>query len=325
MPSLLTSARPVFLAVAAAAVLLLIETAPALAASDAGWEVATVDGAHGADRANYDFSADPGEVIDDSIHVSNTGDDDITIELHPADGFTNRAGEFDLRTRDAESSSVGAWVALATDTVTVRPGESADVPFRITVPANARGEYLGGIVTADASATGEQRRDAIRVRLHVGAAFRPDLTVHDVQVDYAAALFGAGSATVAYTVRNSGDTVISSEQSVSVAGPFGLAARKTEDFQSTPRLLPGESWRMIARIDGVPPLTALTATVSAVPLYIDAAGSTGPLPAVERSGSGWAMPWTVLGILLLVAALLIWWLRRRRARAAMTGTDSIAE
>jgi LPXTG-motif cell wall-anchored protein len=319
MISSLSSPRRILLALAAAAPLLIaaLVVPAASAASDLGWEVSTVDGTHGTDRANYDYTLDSGAQVDDSIRVSNTGTDAVTVGLYAADGFTTSAGAFDLRTRDDEPKAVGAWLTLDAEQVTVQPGEAADVPFRIAVPDGARGEYVGGIVTTDASASDAvEQRAAVRVRLHVGSSFRPALSIEDVQVDYASALLGAGRARVTYTVRNTGDTVISSEQSIAVAGPFGLATRRAGDYQSTPQLLPGEDWTISADIDGVLPLAVLTANVSAVPLYVDAAGSTGPLRAIDQTGVGAAVPWMLLVALVIVLVALLWWVRRRRARAA---------
>lgn len=314
-----SSPHRIILALAAGVPLLLgaLVVPAASAASDIGWEVSTVDGTHGADRTNYEYTVEPGAQVDDSIRISNTGTSAVTLGLYPADGFTTSAGVFDLRTRDADAHAVGDWLALETDQVSLEPGESVEVPFRILVPKDAGGDYVGGIVTTDASATDAvERRDAVRVRLHVGSSFRPALTVGDVHIDYAPAPLGAGRATVTYTVRNAGETVISAEQSIAVAGPFGIASRRAGDYQSTPQLLPGESWTMSADIDGVLPLAVLTATVSAVPLYVDAAGSTGPLRAIEQTGVGAAVPWALLGAVVIVVMLLLWWTRRRRARAA---------
>lgn len=290
----------------------------AAAASAPSWDVSTVDGEHGTDRENFDYALDPGAQVEDSIRIANTGDAALTVALYAADGFTTKTGEFDLRTRDAETETVGAWVALESEEVSLQPGESVDVPFRITVPKAARGEYVGGIVTSEVSdATTVQQREAVRVRLHVGSSFRPALSIEDLHVDYSPTLFGPGSATVTYTVRNSGDTLISSEQSLLIAGSFGMAPLRADDYQSTPLLLPGETWTMTDEIHGVLPLALLTATVSAVPLYVDAAGSTGPLQVVDQSTVGAAVPWLALVLVIVVLALLVWWLRRRRTPAAM--------
>ncbi|WP_246086700.1 hypothetical protein [Nocardioides humi] len=76
-------------------------------------------------------------------------------------------------------------------------------------------------------------------------------------------------------------------------------------------------------VDGVPPLVRLSAQVRLVPLLNDAAGSTSTLDAVEETGHGWAVPWTLLLVVVLVGGggtgLVV---RDRRLRAAVRETAS---
>ena len=290
----------------------------ALAAdADASWDVATIDGPYGAGRPNYDYAVEPGDRIDDRVLVTNTGDAPIDVRLYAADAFTTDAGQLDLRTSGHEPIGVGAWLALPATEVALEAGESADVPFAITVPEDARGEYVGGIVTTVPEAStdpGVEHRAAVRVRLHVGGTFHPRMSVEDVRVDYSPVLLGAGRATVTYTVRNTGDTVLSAEQSVALSGPFGLTPRSANDVGNTPELLPGESWSTSVPIDDVAQVGALSVAVTAVPLYTDPAGSTGPLDAVGSTGLGWAIPWIPLLVVLAVAVGAIVLVRRWRIR-----------
>lgn len=293
----------------------------AAAAPDATWDVATIDGPHGTNRANYDYSADAGERIEDSVLVANTSDAPIELDLYAADGFTTEAGQFDLRTKSHAAAGVGAWSTLATDRIVLQAGEEAEIPFAVTVPDDAQGEYVGGIVTSAVrgSDAAPERRAAIRVRLHVGASFAPSLAIEEVRVDYSGAGLGAGEATVSYTVRNAGDTMLASGQEVTVAGPFGMAAVTVDDIEQTPALLPGESWRVSVPVHGVAPLVSLVADVEAVPLYTDPAGSTGPLAPVEVRALGWAVPWVpllvVVAVLGVIALALVRGRRSRRAGA----------
>ncbi|MGW4931266.1 WxL protein peptidoglycan domain-containing protein [Agromyces sp. NPDC004153] len=308
------------------------ESGPAVAAlgaeSDAAWDVSTVDGPYGAGRPNYDYSIEPGDRIDDRLLVTNTGDARIDVRLYAADAFTTDAGQLDLRTSGHEPIGVGAWLSLPATEVALEAGESAEVPFAITVPEDARGEYIGGIVTTvpEASADpGVEHRAAVRVRLHVGGTFHPRMSVEDVRVDYAPALLGPGRATVTYTVRNTGDTVLSAEQSVALSGPFGLSPRTANDVGNTPELLPGESWSMSVPVDDVAQVGTLSVAVTAVPLYTDPAGSTGPLDAVGSSGLGWAIPWIPLLVALALAAgAVVLVLRWRRASRSASPEDQPA-
>lgn len=287
------------------------------AESGPAWDVATIDSPYGTGRPNYDYSVAPGDRIDDRVLVTNTGDAPIDLRLSAADAFTTDAGRLDLRTSRHEPTGVGAWLALSATEVALGAGESAEVAFAIAVPADARGEYVGGIVTTvpEASAdAGVEHRAAVRVRLHVGGTFHPRMSVEDVRVDYSPEPFGAGSATVTYTIRNAGDTVLAAEQSVALSGPFGLAHRTSSELGNTPELLPGESWSVAVPVADVAPVGTLWAEVTAIPLYTDPAGSTGPLDAVGSSGLGWAIPWIPLLVVPAVAAGAIMLVVRWRAR-----------
>jgi hypothetical protein len=114
-----------------------------------------------------------------------------------------------------------------------------------------------------------------------------------------------------------GDTMLAAEQSIAIAGPFDAARVAAEPVDVTPRLLPDESWTASVPVRGVAPTGLLTATVVVTPLYTDAAGSTGPLAAVEYTANGWAIPWLpFLLILCLAAGIAVVFIRKRRRPAS---------
>ena len=174
---------------------------PAVAAE---WTVEPAANRFGSGRQDYRYTINPGGRIDDGIVVVNHG----TTPLQLA-----------LRTKDATSKGVGAWVHLDRDDVTVRPGESVEVPFALTLPDDAApGDYVGGIV-----ASRREQRAGIPIRLRVGGPLKPSLSVERLQVDYADTPnpLGKGDATVTYTIHNTGNAILTARQTVSVSGPFG--------------------------------------------------------------------------------------------------------
>ena len=302
--------------------------APAVAAEDdVPWDAATVDGSFGSGRQNYDYAAEPGDRLDDRLVVVNNGTAPVDLALYAADAFTTEAGQLDLRTRDHAPVGIGAWLRLDRDRINLQPGESEEIPFTVTVPAGAApGDHMGGIVTTPASTSNgaePERRVAIRVHLRVGDGFEPSLSVEDLRVDYTGDPLGAGDATVSYTIRNSGDTTLAAEQSIALAGPFDSFRVAADPVDDTPSLLPGESWSVTVPIRGVAPTGLLTATVAVVPLYMDPAGSIGPLAPVEHTGNGWAIPW--LPLLLVVVALIAVVLARRLRRPLAGSKRRVSE
>ncbi|RMB82091.1 WxL protein peptidoglycan domain-containing protein [Streptomyces shenzhenensis] len=298
---------------------------PAQAAvGDVTWTVRTAPNSYGSDRSSFGYGVNPGGRIDDAMVVANRGKDPLTLTVYAADGFTTDAGQLDLLTRDKKSVGVGAWVHAGRDSVVVRPGRTVRVPFSVTVPDNATpGDYVGGILTSlkqpdDAAGINVDRRLGIRVKLRVSGELKPRLEIENLQVRYDGTLnpFAKGDATVSYTIHNTGNAILSARQTASLSGPFGWLRADAGAIAAPPELLPGESWKVSVPVHDVAPAFRLTATATLTPLLTDASGSTSPLKQVEATAGGWAVPWTLLLIVLVLAAAVTTWLvLARRARA----------
>lgn len=251
-----------------------------LLAQPAAADVKTAANAFGADRPEYGYTINPGAEVEDGIVVVN--DDATPLQL-------------DLSATDAKSAGLAAWVHPEQDNVTVAPGESVEVPFTVTVPAEAKpGDYAGAIA-------------GIPIRLRVGGALQPSLAVEDVQVH--------GSETVTYTIHNAGNATLSARQSVSVSGPFGRWRARADKLADTSPLLPGERRKVSVPLHDVTPALRLTATVTLVPLLTDAAGSTAPLAATKGSGHAIVVPWTLLLAVVVGCGLVALAFRARRRQA----------
>ncbi|GAB3159429.1 WxL protein peptidoglycan domain-containing protein [Microbispora hainanensis] len=323
-------ARGVVVALLAASGLLAAGTGPAAAADgEVSWTVSTASNDFGSDRPDYRYTLDPGGRLDDGLVVANNGTTPLHLDVYAADAFTTGQGLLDLRGKDAKQAGVdakqngvGAWVRTDRPDVTIPPGKTAEVPFTVALPDDAApGEYMGGIVTspADAGAAGDQRL-GIRIRLRVGGELNPSLSVENLQVRYSGTSnpLGAGDATVTYTIRNTGNSILAARQTVSVAGPFGHWEARAGHIDDSPQLLPGDTWKVSVPVKGVTPALRLTGTVTLVPLLTDAAGSIAPLAAVESTAGVWTLPWAPLLVLLVVCGLVVAALAaRRRRRAAL--------
>ena len=275
-------------------------------AAAAEWTVKPADNSFGAGREDYRYTINPAGRLEDAIVVVNHGAASLHLALHGADGLTTRAGRLDLVT-DSGSKGVGAWVRPGRGDVRVPPGESVQVPFTITLPADAApGDHVGGIVTSLTQA-GVKQRASIPIRLRVGGALKPALSVERLRVDYSetASPIGKGDATVTYTIHNAGNATLTARQSVSVTGPFGRWAVRAGRIADTPPLLPGETWKVSAPLHDVAPALRLTATVTLVPLLTDAAGSTAPLAAIDASGHALTVPWSLLVAIIGLSGLVV--------------------
>ncbi|MEZ0448769.1 WxL protein peptidoglycan domain-containing protein [Cellulomonas sp. ICMP 17802] len=310
---------------------------PASAADDdVTWTVRTAANDFGSDRTSFSYGVDPGSQVEDALVVANHGDTALDLAVYAADGYTTESGQLDLLVQGETSTGVGAWVHGDVDSVSIQPGATAEVPFTVQVPAEATpGDYAGGIVTSlsqadDAEGITVDRRLGIRIQLRVGGELRPAVAIEDVHLDYDGTLnpFATGDATVTYTIHNTGNTLISGREAVSVAGPFGWLRAKGAAAEAPPQLLPGERWTASVPIEDVAPLVRLSASAGFVPLVTDASGSTTSLGSVEAAAHAWAVPWTLLLLAVLVAAAVVLGVRaasRRRARRRVAQDARVAE
>jgi hypothetical protein len=288
-------------------------------AADGSWAVGTASNDFGSGRQNYSYTLNPGGQLKDGLVIVNDGGTPLHLAVYAADAFTSEGGLLDLVTKDTKPTKVGAWVHVDRPDVTVRPGESVEVPFTVDLPDDAApGEYMGGIVTSLTQAGAADRRLGIRIRLRVGGELRPSLSVEDLDVRYSGTPdpfgFGKGDATVSYTIRNTGNAVLTARQAVSLSSLFGSPGVRAGRIVDSPQLLPGDTWKVSVPVHGAAPVLRLTGTVTLTPLLTDAAGSVAPLPVVEGAAQTWTIPWAPLLLLVLlcgagVAALTF---RRRR-------------
>ncbi|MFD7614316.1 hypothetical protein [Streptomyces sp. NPDC059828] len=145
----------------------------------------------------------PGTVLEDALSVTNRGDRPLTVRLAAKEGRT------------------AAWIALASDRLTVPPRTRADIPFAVTVPTAAvPGDHSAALV-----ATVAGRQSAVRVRLRISGPSLAALTVEDVRLD---------GERIHYALVNRGNTVLSPRLAVRAHGLTGqLLARPARPLPVT--------------------------------------------------------------------------------------------
>ncbi|MDQ1175903.1 NEW3 domain-containing protein [Microbacterium sp. SORGH_AS_0421] len=301
------------------------------------WSVKPADTAQGRDRPNYAYDLLPGGTVGDALYVANRSPQPITLRVYAADGFLTDDGALDILAGGAESTDLGRWVSIASPELTLDSGASAEVPFTVAVPADAApGDYAAGIVasmlvTAD-NGTVTERRLGSRVHLRVQGDLAPALAVGEVAVDYHGTANPAetGSATVTYTLTNTGNTRLDPNVEVALGGPFGWARVTAAD--DAPELLPGSSLQRTVEVAGVVPLVLLSADVQATSQVVSrtlAGAEPSTLdPLVSQAAAATAaVPWTALAILAAIALLVAWRIvaaRRRKAAHAREIAAAVA-
>ncbi len=293
----------------------------------ASFGVAPAQADHADDRPYITMTAAAGSVLYENVALINMDDQPIDLDVYPADVVMADGGGLSLTPRDRPNAGAGAWIAVTGPTTVTVPAQTPDggygsvvIPFSVTIPADAEpGDHVGGVVAA-LRTTGRgantptielEQRVAARVYVRVQGPVEPGLEVRDIRATHHRdGVLGAGSATVRYTLANTGNVRLAVDSSVTIAGPFGLAATSA-DGEPVAELLPGATAELSVEVPGVLPLVRDTVTVHAT-ASAPAAGDDPGLREVTAEATLWVVPWLVLGLLLLLVALVVW---RRRVRA----------
>ncbi|HEU5332409.1 MAG TPA: DUF916 domain-containing protein [Actinocrinis sp.] len=281
-------------------------------------------------RDGFTYEATPGAMKVDYVAITNYTTQQVSLHVYATDAYNAQDGGFTVLPSTTKPRDIGLWIELPRQFLTI-PGKTTVVmPFTLRVPANASvGDHAGGIMAALTTmaydAKGNQvaieSRVGSRVALRVPGKLSGAVTVTAVSVSYHDPLnpFGAGSATVSYTVNNTGNVRLSGTQSVRVSSLVG-GSKDSEPVANIKELLPGDSVRVTTRVNGV--LPSLTGTVR---ITVGPAAFTGDadpkMSSVSQTTTMIAMPWSFLVLLVLLAALAYLYRRhRRQTRSTATRT-----
>lgn len=295
-------------------------SAPGTTFADVSWGVAPANDKLGSNRAHFSYTLQPATSITDAIAVVNRSAGVLTFKVYASDAFTTSTGAIDLLPASRKPVDVGSWITVKNSTITLKPQESAVVPFTLTIPANATpGDHSGGVVTSlvtsgGASSVKLDRRLGSRIYLRVPGTVTPRLKVRDVHATYRGTIDPAssGSSTVTYTVANTGNVRLQAHQTIHLSGPLGIGDHSA-NVADLPEILPGSALTRTVTVRGVWPTTRLTATVQLQPV---AAAADPPISVQQVTGAGstWGWPWGQLILLLIVVAAVLGYLWRRRRR-----------
>jgi len=306
------------------------EATPALAT----FGLTSASGGRPDNRSFLAIAAPPGSVIYDSVAVVNQSDTPLDLALYSADAQNSPDGTIGLPDRTVKPAGAGAWITVGASTVTVPPQSTQGigytvVPITVTIPADAEpGDHVAGVVTSltsqgtaagkDQSATiNLEQRVGLRVYVTVSGPATPGLVITNVKAAYHPAkvlgLAGAGSASITYTLTNTGNTRLSVLPTSAASGPFGLG-KVSATGKQIDELLPKASVTQTVELSAVWPLVADTVRITAA-ATTPVAGNAPGLTAPTANAVMWAVPWAYLALLVLIVAGR-WWLRHRRQRSA---------
>ncbi|MGW1808193.1 WxL protein peptidoglycan domain-containing protein [Streptomyces sp. NPDC002078] len=303
------------------------QATPAHAADNGSWSVYPVASKIAA-RPYFYLSADPGQTVTDKVAVQNRTGGPLTFRLYAADAYnTARDGGFAVRTLKERMSGVGAWAKPAKDRVTVPGHRTVTVPFTLRVPQGAEpGDHPGAIVALDervdagsgSLALGVQRAVGARVYLRVSGPALPALSVGQLHISHHQPLIpgiGTGTATVSYTLRNTGNVTLDPKVELKARGLFGRTLLDRELTRVPSELLPGQRVRLTETWSGAPQLDRADVTLTA----------SAPGTRQSASASFLALPWLVVALVFVAGVavgMLLVRARRGRVRRSARGRPS---
>lgn len=281
-------------------------------------------------RPHFSYGATPGAVVKDHIAVFNYGTKPLTLRVYAQDAFTTADGGFDLYPARHKPTDAGSWVTVRGNRVKVPARSRVIVPFTLAVPPRATpGDHTGGIVASLAAAATDKKGNKVAVDQRVGARIylrvtgelTPRLAVEGLRTAYhgTANPFGTGSATVTYTVRNTGNVRLAARQTVAVRDALGGTATAA-GLRDLPELLPGDAVKITTSATGVLPAFRDTTTVEVDPVPVRGDIRHRILPRVTRTAAFSAVPWPLLALLLVLACAAGVLLLRRRRRNGTSGS-----
>jgi hypothetical protein len=261
------------------------------------------------------YELDPGDVIQDSVRLSNLGDTPLTFRVYARDATSASDGiGFSVGRFEDQPADAGGWFGLAEDAqqYTVPPQTSADIPFTLTVPTGALpGDHAAGVVAelvnVGAGGAGTDNptvevvsRIATRSYIRVSGELRPNLAIDQLQMSYPNGLFNTGATvTVTYALTNVGNVRLSPELKLVVKDIFGRTVGEAP-LRNFRDVLPKGTVQLTETFPDVWPAGRLTAEVTA-------ATYGGTPTTTSASASIWAVPWLLVIALGVIAALLIGW------------------
>jgi hypothetical protein len=283
-------------------------------------------------RLQFDYgNVKAGSTIIDHVEVINRSAQSAAFSVYATDATgTTPQGVITLLPAGAKPKDVGSWTSFpggAPQLSTVIPADRAVIEtFTIKVPRLATpGDHTGAMVAAvgvvrkasNSSQVIENYRIGLPIEFRVPGPLHSGLQVQSISTGFSDPLnpFGTGTATISYTVANTGNVRLAATPTVSISGPFGQS--KVVHPAKLPLILPGDSVRVSLRVPGLFPDGPMTAHVAVNGGWPpQTAPLPSALPVADGQASLFAFPWSLLGLILLLAAIGVgvWFFLRWRRR-----------
>lgn len=255
----------------------------------------------------FEFSADPGDKIENVIKVANPTKNTFSVKMQVED-FTamGEEGQVKVEEQKDHTYSLKRWVITSPSEFTLAPGESKIVSFKINVPQNAEpgGKYgsilatVTGIVTPEGTGASIQPKVGALVLLSVSGKIVEKL---DVKEFSAPKFLNKGPVKFTLRFENKGTVHLRPKGIVSIYDIFGKKVADLEIPQQN--VLPGA----VRKVSVEWKKGWLFGLVYRA-MFVGSYGSQNE--PISASLTFYAFPWLYAGIIILILILIIFFFVR---------------
>jgi hypothetical protein len=203
------------LIIAIAAVVITTSIMASLASAQSGSGIAFELSPSDGKNANFVFDLEPGSSIEDTLTISNHGEQSVTVNLYPADASTGAAGGVVVSNESEMPELLGSWIRLEREQVEVPAHSAINVDFSIVVPASPpAGKLAAGIVAQDVNITegtsalsvSSVQRSVVMILATAPGELIPDLQITNVTTGHT-----SGMPSFGIELTNEGTTYVRPE------------------------------------------------------------------------------------------------------------------
>jgi hypothetical protein len=248
----------------------------------------------------FRVEAAPGDQVDLSVQIGNSGVDPATFRTYAADAFTMENGGFGLNDSTMPTSGPTTWLDYPTEEMSFQPGTALDRTFTVAVPqGTSPGQYITGIAleTVDATPLGNQegvinfsvvKRSARAVFIVVPGPIKPGMMLTNPSINQDSAN------SLRIDLRNTGNVLLNPTGTVRIVADRGTtlvdapvqmgtvyAGHSTVLAINLPQPLPAGDYLVSAALRDE--ATGATAELPETPFTIEAATTAEPVSFVSAT------------------------------------------